>query len=416
MPKTARRGERPFDVLLYGATGFVGVQTVQHFARYAPAGLRWAIGGRDGGRLQQVLAAHAAGSDAGIVVADAMDASALLKLAQQCRVVLSTAGPYARFGSGLVQACVQAGTHYVDITGETPWVRGLIDQHQAQAAADGTRIVPCCGFDSVPSDLGAWALVEALAGKHGEPVVEIKAAFSLKGGLNGGTFASLLGIIESGQRKRMAEPFLLNPPGTAPADLSQHPDPLGPVRDADFEQAWLAPFVMAQINSRVVRRSVALAHAAGETAASPQLRYTEYQRIGQGPAAALAAAAMSFGLETGQQALGLTPLRRIARRLAPAPGEGPSVAQMDGGGFRCRLFGRTRSGKTGRAMWAVNGDPGNRATTIYVCEAALALAQGAAQLPGGAARGGVLTPAFAFGATLLQRVQARGMRLEISLD
>ncbi|MBP6465834.1 MAG: saccharopine dehydrogenase NADP-binding domain-containing protein, partial [Rubrivivax sp.] len=183
MPKP--RPSRPYDVVLYGASGFVGRQTVAYFARQA-GGPRWAVAGRSAARLQAVRQACGA-AQAGVVVADAADAVALDALAAQTRVVLSTAGPFARHGSELVAACVRHGTHYVDITGETPWVREMIERHHDAAARRGTRIVPGCGFDSVPSDLGAWGVAQALWKRHGERCASVKACFSLRGGLNGGT-------------------------------------------------------------------------------------------------------------------------------------------------------------------------------------------------------------------------------------
>ena len=246
------RRSRRFDLVLYGASGFVGRQAVAYLAQHA-RGLRWALAGRSPERLEAVRGSV----DADIVVAYADDAAALQALAEQSRVVLSTAGPFALYGSKLVAACVQARTHYADITGETPWVRGLIERHHAQAAQDGTLIVPCCGFDSVPSDLGAWLLVQAMQAQHGEHCVDVKAAFSLRGGLNGGTLASLFNVLNAGQQRAFEDPFLLNPPATAPADPQRHADPGAPHRDADFG-AWVGPFFMGPVNTRVVRRSAAL--------------------------------------------------------------------------------------------------------------------------------------------------------------
>src|SRR5262245_57777513 len=230
--------QRAYDVVLYGASGFVGRQTVAHFASHAD-GLRWALAGRSKDKLEQVRQACGPGAaHAGILVADAGDAKALDAVAASAAVVLSTAGPFALHGSGLVAACVAHRTHYVDITGETPWVRELIDRHHAQAARDGTRIIPCCGFDSVPSDLGAWLVAEAVWQQRREPCVSVKACHSMRGGLNGGTLASALNMMESGQDKQVADLFLLNPPGTVPRNPAEHADPVAPQRDADFD-AWV---------------------------------------------------------------------------------------------------------------------------------------------------------------------------------
>ena len=398
---------REFDVILYGASGFVGRQTVAYFAAHAGK-LRWALAGRSADKLEAVRAAAGAKA-AGLVVADAGDAAALGALAARTRVVLSTAGPFARFGSGLVAACVGHGTHYVDITGETPWVRDLIDRHHADAARSGTRIVPCCGFDSIPSDLGAWLAARALMRDHGEQAVEVKAVFSLRGGLNGGTFASLVNALDQGEAKRMDDPFLLNPAPPPGVDPAGHADPVGARHDADFD-AWLGPFFMGPVNTRVVRRSAALAGTDAPYGAG--LRYQEYLRFGRGPAAAFTASGVAVGMAAAQAAMRIGAVRQLAGRLAPAPGEGPSEAVMDGGSFRCELIARGASGATARARVAGQGDPGNRATTIFVCESALALADDPGQLPGGPDRGGVLTPATALGAVLARRLAAAGMSIE----
>jgi short subunit dehydrogenase-like uncharacterized protein len=398
---------RPFDVVLYGASGFVGRQTVRYFAEQA-AGLRWAVAGRSPAKLD-ALRAEFIDAAPGVLVADAGDAAALDALAAQARVVLSSAGPFARFGSELVAACVRHGTHYVDITGETPWVRQMIDRHHAAAAKSGTRIVPGCGFDSVPSDLGAWLVARALQQRHGERCVRVKACFSIRGGLNGGTAASMLHALDDGVQAQFDDPFLLNPAGSVPADAALHRDPAGALRDADFK-AWLAPFVMGPINTRVVRRSAALLAARGPYA--PGFRYQEYARIGRGASGALSATAVAVGMAAGRSALALAPLRRLATRWLPAPGEGPSERAMDGGSFRCELIGVGERGSVQRGRMAGRGDPGNRATTVFVCEAALALALDAKRLPGGARFGGVLTPASALGAVLAERLRAAGMNVE----
>ncbi|MDT7833608.1 saccharopine dehydrogenase family protein [Aquabacterium sp. OR-4] len=409
-PSTPRR----YDLVLYGATGFVGRQAVAYLAAQAPAGLRWALAGRSAQRLQAVrdavvAAGGTAAAAAGIVEAAADDTRALRALAADTGVVLSTAGPFARVGSALVAACVALRTHYVDITGETPWVRGLIDAHHARAAHDGTRIIPCCGFDSVPSDLGAWLVAQALWHRHREPCIEVKACHRLRGGLNGGTLASALHLLDSGQSAQLAQPFLLNPAGPVPAGAELlAADPALPRRDDDFK-AWVGPFVMGPVNTRVVRRSVALLQAAGDAACQPGWRYQEWLRYGRGPQAALMAGAATLGLAAGAAALQWAPARALTQRLAPAPGEGPSQAAINRGSFCCDLVGRTASGQVLRGRIAGRGDPGNRATTVFVCESALALALQRHELPGGPDLGGVLTPATGLGLVLAQRLAAAGM-------
>jgi short subunit dehydrogenase-like uncharacterized protein len=402
--------KRPYDVVIYGASGFVGRQTVAYFAQRAGR-LRWALAGRNETRLKAVREAAGAGAaKAGLIVADATDEEALAALAAQSKVVLSTAGPFALYGSALVAACVEQGTHYCDITGETPWVRGLIDRHHAQAAEDGTRIVPCCGFDSVPSDIGALLVATEVQRQSGQPCARIKACHAIRGGLNGGTLASILNIAETGELDQLADTFLLNPEGTAPADRRAHADPLTPRHDSDFD-AWLAPFVMAAINTRVVRRSVALMPRRGSPYA-PGLVYQEYLRAGRGPLGAAVATGMASGIGAGVVGMRVAALRATLRKLLPAPGQGPSERSMDNGSFRCELVGESDDGTQVRGCIAGRGDPGNRATTLFVCEAAMALAGDARKLPGGAKRGGVLTPATALGLPYARRLAEAGMTVE----
>jgi short subunit dehydrogenase-like uncharacterized protein len=411
MTKPPIPGSRPrkYDVVLYGASGFVGRQTVAYFARHAQVRaleLKWALAGRSADKLDAVRRDCGA-LQAGLVVAEAHDAQSMDALARDASVVLSTAGPFALYGSELVAACVRHGTHYVDITGETPWVKGLIDRHHGQSQRTGARIIPFCGFDSIPSDLSALLAHEAMREQFGEVCTRVKVAFSLRGGFNGGTLASLFNILSTGQSNAVAQPFLLNPKGTLPAHPERHADPVGPRHDADFS-AWLGPFLMAQINTRVVRRSAALLGYAKE------FSYQEYLRLGAGPGAAFAATALSAGSLASQAALRFAPVRKLAQRLAPPPGAGPSEASMDGGSFRAQWVGHSATGNRVRGTMSDKGDPGNRATTKMLCESALALALQLDELPGGHQHGGLLTPASGLGDVLVQRLRVAGMTLQVN--
>lgn len=404
---------RKYDVVLYGASGFVGRQTVAYFVNHPEArarGLRFALGGRSAAKLEAVRAQCAA-PDAPIVVAEANDTHALEALARDAHVVLSTAGPFALYGSALVAACVRHGTHYVDITGETPWVKGLIDLHHSTAQRTGVRIIPMCGFDSVPSDLSARLATQAMWGRHGEACIDLKAAFSVRGGVNGGTLASAFNMYASGEGEAMQDPFLLNPaderPATGSLELERHRDVTSAHFDADF-QSWLGPFVMAPVNTRVVRRSAAL------LAYDPAFAYQEYLRFGRGVAASVAARAVCAGMAVTQGALKVPALRGMLARLSPAPGEGPSEARMDGGSFQCQWVGTGASGQQVSGLIADRGDPGNRATTKMLCESALALALQLDDLPGGRKYGGLLTPASGLGDVLVKRLRAAGMTLQVN--
>jgi short subunit dehydrogenase-like uncharacterized protein len=406
-PSSARK----YDVVLYGATGFVGQQTVTYFSNLRPTvqkNLRWAIAGRNEGKLQEVKTACGAGAkDVDVIVADATNAEALDALAKSTAVVLSTAGPFAIFGTELLAACARNGTHYVDITGETPWVRQMIDQYQDVAIKTGARIIPFCGFDSVPSDLGAWLVTQAMQAKFGQACVSVKSAVSMRGGVNGGTLASGLNMLASDAVKEFAQPFLLNPPDTQPEDTKSHEDPMLPVKDPDF-RAWLVPFVMGPINTRVVRRSAAL------LGYDKNFHYQEYMRIGKGPIAGVAAATFSLGMASSKAMFKIPGVKQITERLMPGPGEGPSENAMNNGSYRCELIGRSASGKVLRGKISDSGDPGNRATTKMVCESALCLALQYEALPRAAGSAGFLTPASGLGDVLVMRLRAAGMTLEVA--
>jgi short subunit dehydrogenase-like uncharacterized protein len=410
MAKTSR----DYDVVLYGASGFVGAQTVAYFAQHAQ-GLRWALGGRNRLKLEAVRAQCGPGAaQAGIVVAAASDDAALHALAASTRIVASTAGPFALYGSGLVAACVANRTHYVDITGETPWVHSMIDAHHDQAAHDGTRIIPGCGFDSIPSDLGSFLVAQALWQRFGQPCTHVTSAFTLRGGLNGGTFASLMNMLDSGQQAQLNDLFLLNPPDTRPQDEYAHRDPVGPLHHPQLN-TWLAPFVMGPVNSRVVRRSAALMQQSGQPFYAPEFVYQEHMqlgRLGRSPVGVLASAAVSVGMAAGLGALQFAPARKLAKRLAPQPGQGPAALRLDQGEFRCVLVGHTAQGDVLRGLLSDEGDPSNRCTTKMLCESALALALDANHLPGGPALGGVLTPSTGLGNALAVRLHNAGMRIE----
>jgi short subunit dehydrogenase-like uncharacterized protein len=311
--------------------------------------------------------------------------------------VLTTAGPFALHGDKLVAACVQERTDYVDITGESPWVATLIERFHAQAEKDGTRIIPFCGFDSIPSDIGAWALVQHIRKARGVGTREVQASFTLKGGVNGGTIASGLNMAESGQSKRILKPDLLQPPGsprfTGPDRRTVTWDPA--------RKKYLTPFVMAAINTRVVARSATLYANWG----LPYGNGFTYQESMETSSWA-GAWTTTLGLGLVDATLRRPWARSLARKVVPAPGAGPSEATMDGGFFRAR---HTAVDEAGGKSWLIvsdKGDPGNRSTVRMLCESAFTLLAHRDELP---PYGGVLTPATALGAPLLRRLIAAGM-------
>jgi short subunit dehydrogenase-like uncharacterized protein len=391
--------DRKYDIVLYGASGFTGRQTVEYCRQFAPSGLRWAIAGRNRSRLEGV---NSAGAD--VLVADAQDDNALNGLAERARVVLSTAGPFSLYGTKLVDACVRNRTHYCDITGETPWIRQQIDRHHAQAAADGTRIVPGCGFDSIPSDFGAWLMSRHVREELQSDCESVAAYFRVGGGINGGTLASLFHMLETNQMVIARNPFLLDPDPAAHTaeERTRNADPSGVRYDDDLKK-WVGPFLMGSINTRVVRRTQALL--------GTRFDYQEYSKFGSSRTARAAIVAGKVFESIAASRIG----RRILKRLLPKPGEGPSEKVMDGGFFECELVAIARSGKRARGILKGQGDAGNRITVKCLCESAFVLAQ--SDVGNREARpfsgGGVLTPVTGLGEELMVRLSKAGITFEI---
>ena len=376
---------REFDLILYGATGFTGRQAVDYLRQHAPPGISWAIAGRNRQRLDMLQAGVPA------LVSDSTSESEAGALAARTHVLMSTAGPFELYGDQLVAACVERHTHYVDITGEIAWVRSLIERFHAQAERNGTRIIPLCGFDSVPSDIGVYLLSKKL----GRDLAVAKAYFQVHGGRpNGGTIASAHHTYSSNASKVGQDLFLLNPGcDRAPREMERDPAQASYYLDVN---AWTAPFPMSIIDSRVVRRSCALTGL--------DVAFQEYL-IFYGLLAPVWAALAARGTSLFYKVLASSRTRTLLRNTLKA-GSGPSEHSMNNGFFRCRVWGRTRDGRTGEVNLAGRGDPANRATILCLCESALALVVDYDQLP---KRAGVLTPSTGIGDALLARLRNRGM-------
>jgi short subunit dehydrogenase-like uncharacterized protein len=285
-------------------------------------------------------------------------------MAASTRVLVSTAGPFAVYGDAIVDACVHQRTHYADITGETAWVRRLIDRLHVRAARDGTRIVPFCGFDSVPSDLGTMLVVRHIARAFGAGCIEVKGYFRMMGGFNGGTLASNAHRYETGEVKIGRNPFLLNPRTRHSAsELFGAQDPAG-ARYDELAGTWVAPFIMGPINTRVVRRSAAL-NAAWRTPYGPGFRYQEYTKFGP-PFAAAKATALAVAMRGFERAMERQTLRALFGTVLPKPGEGPSEETKARGWFKTDLIGRTADGRSARAhrLRRRPGQPCDRAHAV----------------------------------------------------
>ncbi len=393
--------QRPYQIILFGATGFTGRLVAEYlYSAYPPGhdqshGITWAMAARDLTKLHHVkadLGAH--GID--LFAADADDANALEAITAQAEVIITTVGPYARYGSTLVATCVKTGTDYCDLSGEVPWMRRMIEAHHRSALASGVRVVHSCGFDSVPSDIGVLHLQQSTFeqwGEYCESVEMIVAA--AKGGFSGGTFASLDNVlVEARASDKVAsillDPYSLNHP--APDGLCQQREQ----RTAGFSesfQTYTAPFVMASINTRIVRRSSALA-------GFPYGRnfcYSEAVATGEALGGRLTAQITALGIGVVSSA---GPVGQLIRRLSPKPGTGPAADAREAGFFKLKLCGKTASGKEIRTSVRGKRDPGYGCTSRMLAESAVALAQTRGQ----GRTGGVLTPALAIGQELLVRL------------
>jgi short subunit dehydrogenase-like uncharacterized protein len=410
------RASRGLDVLVWGASGFTGQLVAEFLARTYGVGrdLRWALGGRSREKLEKVRAGLEAidprARDLAIHVGDSADRASLDAIVRNARVVLTTVGPYAIHGAELVAACVEAATDYCDLSGEPQFIREMIDRHHARARETGARIVHCCGYDSIPSDLGTFMAQKVMKERHGVRCVEVKCfAGEQKGGISGGTVASMLHLVETASRDARVRRVLADPYALDPDRGERGPDgrgQLGVRWDRDIGR-WTAPFAMAAINARVVRRTNALLrYAYGR-----DFRYHEAMSVARGPKGVFAATAIALGTGAFFAAVAVPPLRALVAKKLPSPGQGPSKETRDNGFFVTRLvgLGEGSNGSTPPKVFVTikgTGDPGYGATARMLSESAVCLALDGELISG---EGGILTPAACMGARLLERLGRAGV-------
>ena len=381
--------DRKYEIIVYGATGFTG-QICCKYLRDNYKDLTWAMSGRNLEKLKQVKSEL--NLDCDIVVADGADLEALRSLTGQTKVILSTAGPFARYGSMLVQACVENETHYTDITGENHWVRGLIDKHHAEAASKGIRIIPSCGYDSIPSDIGAFFTIT----QFNKPVSRVDVYHEAQGGASGGTTETIFTM--DGLTKEMRDPFVLNPAESV-SDMQREKSKDGfVIKQVEGLEGWSGIGMMAMANTRVVRRSAALM-AQNQKPYGNNFTFGEHGLFSTKRMARLASYASILAFIIIR-----TPLKRLVRPFLLKPGEGPSQETQDKGWFRATFVAYSDDNERKICSMYGSGDPGYKSTAKMVCESALALAK-SNDLPGGSEYGGVLTSAVGLGDVLIQRLK-----------
>ena len=402
--------QKEFDLIVFGATSFVGQILTQYlWKRHGLHGeVKWAIAGRDADKLNMLR--NKLGEQAGklpVVLANSSKEEDLIELCSRSKVIVSTVGPYALYGSGLVKVCAETGTDYCDLTGEVQWIARMIEAHEDTAKKSGARIVHCCGFDSIPSDLGVLFLQQSSTVQYGEPCQRIQMRVrELKGEFSGGTVASMINVTrevaaDRSLAKKLANPYLISPTKLA----ARQPN----VKFAEFDpvaKSWLAPFVMAGINTRVVHRSNAMqSYGYGK-----DFKYDEAMMTGSGLKGRLTAMGLASGMAAFLVGAALAPTRwALEKYVVPKPGEGPSENSQQRGSYDLRFYGTTSRGKTLVAKVTGDMDPGYGSTAKMLGEAAVCLAMEVDTTPGG-----FWTPASLLGERLTSRLQQHaGLHFEL---
>ncbi len=400
-----------YDLIVFGATSFVGQLITDYlFKQYGVDDtLTWAIAGRSEAKLvalRQTLGTAAATLP--IIVADAQSADALNSLCTQTRVVLSTVGPYALYGEPLVKACAETGTDYCDLTGEVHWVKRMIDRYEGLAQQTGARIVHCCGYDSIPSDMGVYFLQQQAKERFGQYCSTVKMRVKkAKGGVSGGTIASMLNLVKEASSDASLRKVLNNPYAICPTVDFERPkqNSIMAVAYESDATAWICPFVMAGVNEKVVQRSNALLQYA------KNFTYNEAMLTGKGISGFSAALGVTVGLGGFMVATAVSPLRRLVERFLPKPGEGPSPEAQLNGFFVHEVFGKTDAGQSLTIKVSGDRDPGYGSTAKMIAQAGLALAFDVSKTE---KMGGFYTPSAIFGEQLLDRLQRfSGLTFEV---
>ncbi|MEO5866629.1 MAG: saccharopine dehydrogenase NADP-binding domain-containing protein [Sphingomonas sp.] len=376
---------RDFDIVVYGATGFTGRLVAEYLVQSGAE--RWAMAGRSLSKLQEVRDSIGAPADAPLIAANSDDPASLTALCERTQVVLTTVGPYQLYGGDLVGACAATGTAYVDLCGEPAWMRHMIDAHHEQAEASGARIVFSCGFDSIPFDLGVLSLQTCAKVKFGAPVPRVKGRVrKMQGGFSGGTAASLRATLAAAARdpsilKLLASPFALTPGFAGP----HQPTGLLPEYDKTIG-AWVAPFIMAPINTKNVHRTnFLLDHPYGTGFVYDEMMVAP----GLGDMGRAAAEAIAR-------------INPLASDKGPKPGEGPSKEERESGYYDLLFVGESADGRRIDCVVTGDRDPGYGSTSKMIAETALCLAEDA-----GDRRGGIWTPGALLGQALVKRLEAK---------
>jgi short subunit dehydrogenase-like uncharacterized protein len=409
-PTTQQANTREFQLVVFGATSFVGKLVCEYLLTRAPD-LNWAMAARSQSKLD-ALRKELNCAQIPSVVADVDNQASIDALAARTQVMLSTVGPYALYGEPMVRACATFGTHYCDLTGEPQWIRLMLERHQDAAKASGALLIPASGFDSVPSDIGVYALQKEAVKRFGNPLESVQMrVMKIRGKASGGTIASLLNAIKEAAKSKAIRKELSDPYSLCAIDkLETHKTRQRIHAGASFDpqlKAWCAPFVMAPINTRVVLRSNALMHYRY----GKKFRYDEAMVTGKG---LLSGGRRAATLAAGTGALMVTaafaPTRWLLEKVLPKPGEGPSKAERDNGSYELLFSGKSDEHAL-QLRFTAKGDPGYASTAKIVSEVAIALLGE----PVKAGKGGFHTPASLLGDQLSSALQ-RHAEIKIRIE
>jgi short subunit dehydrogenase-like uncharacterized protein len=395
---------KKYKIVVFGATGFTGELCAKFMSeRYSDVPI--AIAGRNKKKLEKIKKKHCLSFP--IIVADAFDVDALNKMCGDTEVVLSTAGPYHKYGSDLLEACIKNNCHYVDITGESFWIKDMIAKHHLDAAKKGLRIINACGFDSAPSDLGVFYAVNQVVGS----VKSVQCFQAWKGEASGGTMETMFSSMDTKLARGGLGKFSLNPKNSVTENQKKKTNDKIKVQKIPHLGGWTGPFVMALPNTRVVRRSAALSKSVGKYYGDDFVYSEGAYYSKKGAAKKVTFMTLALGL------IIVSPLRKLLRGFFRKPGEGPSQQAMDSGFFKSRFLVETQEGFRAFSM-SSSGDPGYKMTSRMACESALCLAiENPKDLPGGSEFGGLLTPSIGLGNVLVKRLKNIGVSFEeISFD
>ncbi|CAI8309332.1 MAG: Putative trans-acting enoyl reductase [Cryomorphaceae bacterium] len=391
---------REFDIIVWGASGFTGrLVALYLFDKYGANGdLKWAIGGRNLKKLEKVRD-EIANKNVPLVIADSNDKVSLFNMVNRTKVICTTVGPYAKYGSNLVEACVKSHIHYCDLAGEVQWMYKMINSYHDEAKINGSKIVHACGFDSIPSDMGVYFIQKEVKSRTGVVAQKIKMRVAaISGGISGGTYASLSRVLEDAQKDKMVYKVLTNPYALNPID-EQFGEDSSDLKNVIFDkasQSWIGPFIMASINTKIVRRSNFLSnYAYGKS-----FRYDESTIFGKGFFGRVKGILSTIPIGLIMSAKHGSLLKKGLDVIFPIPGEGPTKKKMEKGFYNLRFYITLEDGSNAFAKVTGDMDPGYGSSSKMLAESAVCLAKDKLS-----DTSGVLTPSLAMGDSLLKRLE-----------